>query len=46
MLVRVFNGVALRHCLRLVLEIKSFQIFTAVHNPMFKIQQRSYCFLI
>ena len=68
MLVRVFNGDVLRHCLRLVLEIKSFntfssldnlkasfhcthlskkfQIFTAVYNSMFKIQQRSFFFQI
>ena len=40
----MFNGDALRHCLRLVLEIESFQIFAAVHKSMFKIWQQSYIF--
>ena len=63
----LLNGDSFRHCLRLVVEIKSFktfspfdnlkasfhcthlskkfQIFTAVHNSMFKNQQQSYFFL-
>ena len=42
----LFNGDAIRLCLRLVLEIESFQIFAAVHNRMFKIQRRRHFFLI
>jgi DGQHR domain-containing protein len=40
----LFNGDALRHCFRLVLEIESFQIFAAVHKSMFKFWQQSYNF--
>ena len=39
-----FNRDAFRHCLRLVLEIESLQIFAAVHKSMFKFWQQSYNF--
>jgi hypothetical protein len=40
----LFYGDALRHCLRLVVEIESLQIFAAVHKSMFKFWQQSYKF--